>query len=91
MPDHVHLCLRIPPKYRVANTVGFLQGKAAIRMHRECLGREKHGTGLHFWARGSCVSTGGLDEQVIREYLRNQEQEEKRQEERQRKGLETLS
>jgi putative transposase len=42
---------------------------------------------IHFWARGYCVSTVGLDEQVIREYIRNQEQEEKRQEELQLKGL----
>ena len=91
MPDHVHLCLSIPPKYSVANTVGWLKGKAAIRIHRECLGRERDFTGLHFWARGYCVSTVGLDEQVIREYIRNQEQEEKRQEELQLKGLEPLS
>jgi len=49
MPDHVHLCLSIPPKYSVANTVGWLKGKAAIRIHRECLGRERNFTGLHFW------------------------------------------
>ena len=91
MPDHVHLCLSIPPKYNVANTVGWLKGKSAIRIHRECLGRERNFTGLHFWARGYCVSTVGLDEQVIREYIRNQEQEEKRQEELQLKGLEPLS
>jgi len=87
MPDHVHLCLSIPPKYSVANTVGFLKGKSAIRIHREFLGREKNFTGLHFWARGYCVSTVGLDEQVIREYIRNQENEEKRQEQMQLKGL----
>jgi putative transposase len=91
MPEHVHLCLSIPPKYSVANTVGGLKGKAAIRMHRECVGRERNFTGLHFWARGYGVSTVGLDEQVIREYIRNQEQEEKRQEELQLKGLEPLS
>ena len=91
MPDHGHLCLSIPPKYSVANIVGWLKGKSAIRIHRECLGRERHCTGLHCWARGYCVSTVGLDEQVIREYICNQEQEEKRQEELQLKGLEPLS
>ena len=45
MPAHVHVCLSIPPKYSVANTVGFLKGKSAIRIHRECLGREKNCTG----------------------------------------------
>jgi len=87
MPDHVPLCLSIPPKYSVANTVGLLKGKAAIRIHWEFLGRERNFPGLHVWARGYCVSTIGLDEQGIREYLRNQEQEEKRQEELQLKGL----
>jgi len=76
LPDHVHLCLSIPPKYSVANTVGFLKGKAAIRIHREFLGRERNFTGYHFWARGYCVSTLGLDEQVIREYICNQEEDE---------------
>ena len=80
MPDHVHLCLSIPPKFSVANTVGFLKGKSAIRIHREFLGRQRNFTGFHFWARGYCVSTVGLDEATIREYIRNQEAEEKRQE-----------
>ena len=52
MPDHVHLCLSMPPKYRVANTVGMLKGKSALRIHREFLGRERNVTGLPFWARG---------------------------------------
>ena len=80
MPDHVHLCLSIAPKFRVANTVGFLKGKSAIRIHREYLKRKRQFTGFHFWARGYCVSTIGLEEQVIREYIRNQEAEEQRQE-----------
>ena len=79
MPDHVHLCLSIPPKFSVANTVGFLKGKSAIRIHREYLGKEKNFTGYHFWARGYCVSTVGLDEDVIRSYIRSEEDEEKRQ------------
>ena len=80
MADHVHLCLSIPPKFSVANTVGFLKGKSAIRIHREYLKRKRQFTGFHFWARGYCVSTIGLEEQVIREYIRNQEAEEQRQE-----------
>lgn len=91
MPDHVHLCLSIPPKYSVANTVGWLKGKSAIWIYRECLGRERNFTGLHCWARCYCVSTVGLDEQVLREYIRNQEQEDKRQEELQLEGLETVA
>jgi len=80
MGDHVHLCLSIPPKFSVANTVGFLKGKSATRLHREYLGKQRNFTGFHFWARGYCVSTIGLDEETIRAYIRNQEEEEKRQE-----------
>lgn len=91
MADHVHLCLSIPPKYSVANTVGFLKGKSAIRVHREFLSRERNFTGFHFWARGYCVSTVGLDEEVIRQYIRNQEEEEKRQEQLALGGLQSPS
>ena len=75
MPDHVHLCLlclSIPPRYSVAHTVGFLKGKSAVRIHRELL-RERRLVGLHFWATGYCVSTVGLDEDAVREYIREQE------------------
>ena len=87
MPDHIHLCLSIPPKFSVANTVGFLKGKSAIRIHREFLGQKRNFTGLHFWARGYCVSTIGLDEAKIRAYIRDQEAEEKRQEQLRLQGL----
>jgi putative transposase len=72
MPDHVHMCLSIPPKYSVSHTIGFLQGKSAVRIHRELL-KKKRMTGLHFWARGYCVSTVGLDEAAVRRYIREQE------------------
>jgi putative transposase len=91
MPDHVHLCLSVPPKFSLANTIGFIKGKSAIRIHRELLGRERNFTGFHFWARGYCVSTVGLDEEMIREYIRNQEEEEKRQEQLTLRGLEPPS
>ena len=80
LSDHVHMCLSIPPKLSVANTVGFLKGKSAIRIHREHLGRERNFAGFHFWARGYCVSTVGIDEDTVRNYIRNQEEEELRQE-----------
>ena len=73
MPDHIHMCLSIPPKYSVAHTIGFLKGKSAVRIHRELL-RERRMTGLHFWATGHCVSTVGLDEERVRQYIREQEQ-----------------
>jgi putative transposase len=51
MPDHMHLCLSIPPKYSVATAVGRLKGKSAIRIHREYLGRKRNFTGFHFWSK----------------------------------------
>ena len=78
MPDHVHLYLSISPKYSVAYTIGFLKGKSAVRIHRELL-HELRMTGLHFWAAGYCVSTVGLDEAQVRQYIREQEDLERRQ------------
>jgi putative transposase len=83
--------LSIPPKFSVANTIGFLKGKSAIRIHREYLGRDRNFTEYHFWARGYCVSTVGLDEKTIREYIRKQGEEEKRQEQLPLGGLEPPS
>ncbi len=80
MADHVHLCLSIPPKHSVANALGQLKGKSAIRIHREYLVRARRFTGFHFWARGYCVSTVGLEEAQVREYIREQEEREKKEE-----------
>ncbi len=78
MSDHIHLLLSIPPKYSISNAVGKLKGKSAIRIHRGYLGRKRNFTGYHFWARGYCVSSVGLEEEVIRDYIRNQEIADKR-------------
>ena len=78
MPDHIHLCLSIPPKYSVAYTIGFLKGKSAVRIHRELL-KERRVTGLHFWATGYCVSTVGLDEARVRQYIREQDELDRQQ------------
>ena len=78
LPDHIHMCLSIPPKYSVAFAIGFIKGKSAVRIHRQILGN-KRVTGLHFWSRGYCVSTVGLDEETIRKYIREQDALEKRQ------------
>ena len=80
MPGHVHLLLSVPPKYSVANTVGFLKGKSAIRINRD-LGKVKGSLyGRAFWSRGYCVSTVGLDAAMIREYIQHQEKRERDQE-----------
>ncbi len=77
MPDHIHMCVSIPPKHSVAFAIGFIKGKSAVRIHRQILGKKKV-TGLHFWSRGYCVSTVGLNEETIRKYIREQEALEKR-------------
>ncbi|MCF6281373.1 MAG: IS200/IS605 family transposase [Candidatus Polarisedimenticolaceae bacterium] len=81
MPDHIHMVLSIPPKYSVAMVVGYLKGKSAIQIHREMLGVKKGFTGKGFWSRGYCVSTVGLDEKVVREYVKNQDEHDKGQDE----------
>jgi putative transposase len=73
MPDHVHLCILIPPKYAVASVIGFIKGKSVIAIARQFTGRERNYTGEHFWARGYCVSTVGYEEDKVRAYIRDQE------------------
>ena len=77
--DHIHMCLSIPPKYSVAYTLGFLKGKSAIRIHRD-LQKAHRVTGMHFWAVGYCVSTVGLNEETIKQYIRDQDKLESGQE-----------
>ena len=81
MLDHIHIVLSIPPKYSVAMVVGYLKGKSAIQIHRKMLGVKKGFTGKHFWSRGYCVSTVGLDEKTVREQVKNQEELDRRQDE----------
>lgn len=73
MPDHVHMLLKIPPKYSVAMTMGYPKAKSAIRIHRELLRTKGTLFGRAFRARGYCVSTVGLDEEQTRQYIRDQE------------------
>jgi putative transposase len=73
MSDHIHMCISIPPKYAVSNVVGYLKGKSAISIARKFKGRQRNFTGESFWARGYFVSTVGLDEAVVIEYIRHQE------------------
>ena len=73
LPDHVHGLISIPPKYAVAQVVGFLKGKSAIHIARVFSGRRRNFVGQPFWARGYYVSTVGKDEQAVRQYIREQE------------------
>jgi putative transposase len=79
MPDHVHMLISIPPKYSVAQVIGYIKGKSAIHVARTFFDHKRNFVGQHFWARGYFVSTVGRDEATIREYIRNQEAEDKRQ------------
>ena len=75
--DHVHMLISIPPKYAVAQVIGFMKGKSAIWIARTC-GRRKNFIGQNFWARGYYVTTAGLDEQTVRDYIKKQEDEDKK-------------
>ena len=77
-PDHVHMLIAIPPKYSVAQIVGYIKGKSAIHIARTYLGQRKNFGGMHFWARGYFVSTVGTDEEVVRLYIKEQEKEDHR-------------
>ena len=76
MPDHVHMCIAIPPKVAVAQVIGFLKGKSAIAIARQFAGKERNFTGEHFWARGYAVSTVGFELEQIRAYIRKQDDED---------------
>ena len=76
--DHVHMCISIPPKYAVSNVVGYIKGKSAISIARNFMGRKRNFTGESFWARGYFVSTIGLDEEAVKQDVRNQESEDER-------------
>ena len=78
MPDHLHMLISILPKYAVSQVVGYIKGKSAIHLARVYGERKRSFVGQHFWARGFFVSTVGRDETSIREYIRNQEQEDMR-------------
>ena len=75
--DHVHMLVSIPPKYSIAQVVGFIKGKSAIWVARN-FGKKRNFTGMNFWARGYFVSTVGRDETTIREYIKTQEKEDLR-------------
>ncbi len=79
--DHVHLMVSIPPKVSVSVLMGTVKGKLAIKLFKSYPGlKKKPYWGNHFWARGYFVSTIGLDEDVIRRYVKYQENEERKEE-----------
>ncbi len=76
--DHVHVLVSIPPKYAVSDIIGYIKGKSAIYIARNFGERKRNFTGQHFWARGYFVSTVGKDEEAVRRYIQEQEEEDRR-------------
>ena len=75
--DHVHLLVMIPPKVSISKLVGQLKGKSAIKMFSQFPSlRQKPYWGNHFWARGYCVDTVGIDLEMIRKYVKYQDEKE---------------
>lgn len=84
--DHIHLVISIPPKISISEIMGILKRKLAIKLFKSYPKmKQKPYWGNHFWARGYFVSTIGLDEEMIKRYVKYQEEEEKRIEGQQHK------
>ena len=76
--DHVHMYLSVPPKYSPSEVMKLLKGKSAERLREEFPELRKRYWGLHIWARGYFVSTVGIDRDVIKQYVRQQQDDEMR-------------
>ena len=79
-PDHVHMCIEIPPKYSVAQVIGYIKGKSAIAVARQFNGRKRNFNGEKLWARGYAVSTVGFELDQVRKYIRHQNDRDKAEE-----------
>jgi REP-associated tyrosine transposase len=77
LPDHVHMCIEIPPKYAVAAVIGCLKGKSSLAIARQFGGKLKNFTGEQFWARGYAVSTVGYELEAVKRYIREQDENDK--------------
>ena len=72
MSDHVDMCISIPPKYSVAQVIGYIKGKSAIAVARQFGGKKRNFNGESMWARGYAVSTVGFELEEVRRYIRHQ-------------------
>lgn len=77
LPDHIHLVLKIPPKYAVSYVVGFLKGKSAIKIHNQLSTKTRPTPPRFFWSRGYFVRTVGIDEETVKKYVREQWEKDK--------------
>jgi putative transposase len=83
--DHIHMVVSVPPKLSISELMGILKGKTAIKMFKSYPGlKKKPYWGNHFWSRGYCVTTLGMDEEKIRKYVKYQERNERESEEQER-------
>lgn len=78
MPDHVHMLISIPPKQSISTIVGFLKGKSSIWVAQNIANKQKNFAGHKFWARGYFVTTVGVNEEIVRKYVQNQESDDKK-------------
>ena len=79
--DHIHLIVSVPPKVSISQLMGVLKGKTAIKIFKSYPQlKTKPYWGNHFWARGYCVDTIGLDEEKIKKYVKYQEKQERLEE-----------
>ena len=76
--DHVHMKIKIPPKYAVSSVIGYIKSKNAIAVARQFAGRKQNCSGEQFWARGYAISTVGFEEVHVRNYIRDQEDRDRR-------------
>lgn len=74
--DHIHMCISIPPKYSVAEIMGYIKGKSAMIIFEKYSKQKRNFKGQHLWARGYYVNTVGLDEAKVKAYIKNQETNE---------------
>jgi putative transposase len=77
--DHVHLLVRVPPKIPISKLMGTLKGKTALRIFSKfAYLKQKPYWGNHFWAKGYCVDTVGLDAEMVRKYVKYQDGQDKK-------------
>jgi len=72
-PDHIHICIAIPPKYSISEVLATIKGKCAIRLFNKFPDMRKRYWGSHFWSRGYYVNTVGRNEEQIKQYIRDQD------------------
>jgi putative transposase len=75
--DHIHMCMKIPPKYSVAQIMGYLKGKSSLMLFEKFQNQKYKFGNRTFWCKGYYVSTVGLNKETIRKYIRNQEEYDK--------------